>query len=129
MALSIEDSHAIAQLLHRYCHNADYNPPEAMRAIFTADAVFGIGAMNVRCEGLEAILAFFTNTRGAMPPSQHVINNLVIEGDGDAAQSCSYLQLVSTIEGAPRITMTGRYMDTLRRTADGWRLAQRMVTN
>lgn len=129
MALNLEDCHAIEQLLHRYCHNADYSLPEAMRAIFTEDAVFELGAMNVRCEGFEAILAFFQNARGSMPPAQHVINNLVLEGDGDSAQSSCYIQVITTVDGEPRIMMTGRYIDTLQRTADGWRLARRIVSN
>lgn len=129
MALSIEDCYAIEQLLHRYCHNADYNPPEAMRKLFTDDAVFEIGAMNVRCEGLEAILAFFNHARGSFPPSQHVTSNLVIEGEGDNAQCSSYLQMVTIVDGTAQIGITGRYMDKLRRTADGWRLSERTIVS
>ena len=129
MALDIEDRYEIEQLLHRYCHNADYSTPDAMRSIFTEDAVFELGAMNVRCEGIDAILAFFHNARGSMPPSQHVINNLVLEGDGDSAQSSCYMQLLSTVDAKVQIAMNGRYMDTLRRTPAGWRLAQRIITN
>lgn len=127
MPLNIEDCYAIEQLLRRYCHNADYNPPEAMRRLFTDDAVFEIGAMNVRCEGLEAILAFFNHARGSFPPSQHVTSNLVIEGDGDDAQCSSYVQMVTTVDGKTQISMVGRYIDKLRRTTDGWRLAERIV--
>lgn len=129
MALNIEDRYQIEQLLHRYCHNADFSKPEAMRAIFIEDAVFELGAMNVRCEGIESILAFFSNARGTMPPSQHVISNLVLEGDGDTAQSSCYMQLFSQVDGEIRVAMMGRYLDTLQRTPEGWRLAQRIVSS
>ena len=88
MALDIQDKFAIEELLRRACYNADYNPPESMRAIYTPDAVFEVPAMDISCRGIDNIIAFFTQSR---------------------------------------VVSVGRYLDTLERTADGWRLAHRSV--
>jgi ketosteroid isomerase-like protein len=127
MALDIHDKFAIEELLRRCCYNADYNPPESMREIFTSDAVFEVPAMDIRCEGIDNMIAFFTQSRAGFPSARHVINNVVIEGDGDTAKSSAYLQVLRTDEGAIGVVSVARYLDTLKRTAAGWRLAHRTV--
>ena len=127
MALDIQDKFAIEELLRRCCYNADYNPPESMREIFTPDAVFEVPAMDISCQGIDNMIAFFTQSRAGFPSARHVINNVVVEGDGDTAKSSAYLQVLRTDEGAIGVVSVARYLDTLKRTAAGWRLAHRTV--
>jgi ketosteroid isomerase-like protein len=127
MALDIQDKFAIEELLRRACYNADYNPPESMRAIYTSDAVFEVPAMDISCQGIDNIIAFFTQSRAGFSSARHIINNVVVEGDGDSAKSSAYLQVLRTDGGATAIVSVARYLDTLKRTADGWRLAHRSV--
>ena len=48
----------------------------------------------------------------------------VVSGEGDEATGRCYLTVL--IAGAqPQLLMTGRYRDTLRRSADGWRFVRR----
>ena len=54
MALDIPDRLAIQELLERYCHNADYNPPERMREMFASDGIFEVPAMELRFEGVDS---------------------------------------------------------------------------
>ena len=95
MALDIPDRLAIQELLERYCHNADYNPPERMREMFASDGIFEVPAMELRFEGVDSIIAFFKLSRENNSSARHVISNIVIEGDGDRAKSSSYLQVLS----------------------------------
>jgi hypothetical protein len=47
-----------------------------------------------------------------------------VTGDGDGATGRSYLTVL--VAGAqPQVLMTGRYRDTLRREAGGWRFVRR----
>jgi uncharacterized protein (TIGR02246 family) len=128
MALSQQDKAAITELLNLYCHNADYNPPERMRDLFAPEGVFEVPAMNLHFAGVDAIIAFFTASREADASARHVISNIVIEGDGDRATSCAYLQVISLAGGQASTVAFGRYLDTLRRDADGqWRLVHRHI--
>jgi len=127
MALELEDVLAIQDLLHRYSHNADYNAPERMREVFTADASFEVPAMGLRFEGVEDIIAFFTTSREANARARHVISNAVIEGAGDSATSCAYLQVLEVQETTVATVALGRYFDELVRTPAGWRLRSRRV--
>lgn len=127
MALAIQDRLAIQELLERYCHNADYNPPERMRDMFAADGIFEVPAMELRFEGIESIIAFFKLSRESNSSARHVISNIVIEGDGDQAKSAAYLQVLSVRGNEITPLGFGRYLDQFRRYPDGWRLQHRLV--
>ena len=127
MALDLANRFAIQELLHRYCHIADYDAPEAMREVFTADAVFEVPTMNIRFEGIDNIIAFFRHSRAGFGGARHIISNVVIEGDGSAAASTAYLQVVN-VDGDPKsIVSFGRYTDRLQHTPQGWRFTHRLV--
>lgn len=127
MALDLAQRLAIEHLLNRYCYCADYDPPESMRELFTSDAIFEIPAMNVRCEGIDNIIAFFRSSREVNAGARHVISNLLIEGEGEVANSSAYLQVIQTQGEGNSIAAVGRYVDVLQRDSDGWRLKHRTV--
>ena len=57
-----------------------------------------------------------------------LVNNMVIDGDGDQATMRCYLQLFKTGSGGPAtLVTTARYEDTLRRVDGAWRFASRTV--
>jgi hypothetical protein len=127
MALDLADRLAIEDLVNLYCHNADYNPPESMRDIFIPEAVWEVPAMDLRCEGIDAIVAFFTQSRAGFGSARHVISNLIVQGDGDHATASCYLQVIKVDEEPKQIVSFGRYQDELVRTAEGWRLRHRLI--
>ena len=126
MALSFQDQIEIQQLLARYTHCADLQPPESMRDVFTEDGVFKVEMMDIEVSGIENIITFFTDMRAATPHMRHICSNLLIEGDGDTATARSYLQVINT-EGGAKIEALAYYSDTLVRTSKGWRLSSRAV--
>lgn len=127
MALDLADRLAIEDLVNLYCHNADYNPPESMRDVFIPEAVWEVPAMDLRCEGIDAIVAFFTQSRAGFGSARHVISNLIVQGDGDHATASCYLQVIKVDEDPKQIVSFGRYQDEFVRTAAGWRLRHRLI--
>ena len=118
----------IQELLNRYSHNADFEPPERMRELFSEDAVFEVPAMGLRFAGIDAIIAFFHSARATKPDVRHVISNAVIEGAGDSATSSAYLQIIDQNEGLWRLAGLGRYQDKILRGKDGkWRFTHRHI--
>ncbi len=127
MALDIADRLAIENLISLYCHHADYDPPESMREVFVPDAVWEVPAMDLRCEGIDAIVGFFTQSRAGFGSARHVTSNLVVQGDGDHATANCYLQVIKVDEDPKPVVSFGRYQDELVRTAEGWRFRHRKV--
>ena len=128
MTLEPLEKLAINELLVRYSHNADFEPPESMRDLFTRDAVFDVPAMGLSFTGVDAIIAFFHSARETKPGVRHVISNIVVEGARDSATSCAYLQILEQNEGRWQCVGFGRYQDKLSRGSDGrWRFAHRHI--
>ncbi|MEX2373109.1 MAG: nuclear transport factor 2 family protein [Dehalococcoidia bacterium] len=121
MALNTDDRIAIQDLLARYNHAIDGGDAVAWAATFTSDGTFESGGRTH--EGTEALTAFAGQFAERMAGSRHWNNNLVIEGDGDAATMHCYLILVRNKE----VVTTARYEDTLRRVDGAWRFASRRV--
>ena len=82
-----------------------------------------------RLKGFPAILE---RTRTALDPltaTQHLLGTMVAEVDGDAARSVCYFQAQHVRTGAAggeTYIIAGRYADTLARTADGWKITERI---
>ena len=88
--LRIEDIEAIKQLKARYCYICDDNHnPDHITEIFTEDGVWegrGIG----KAEGSAAIKALFLRFQEAISFSQHMVQNPIIEVNGDQAHATWY---------------------------------------
>ena len=75
-------------------------------------------------------LAWLDRALESWPVNLHVVSNAIIEIDGDSATSRCYFYAPMGRE-APEggqfvITNAGRYLDRLIRTADGWRIVERV---
>jgi len=120
--LETHDIVAIQQLTARYGHIVDAREWKLLGEIFTIDGIFDVTAFHAgRQEGLAAVIAFFE--RAAHPPAHHATNLYVYE-DGGAVRAQSKYAVPS--EGGK--LFGGDYHDTLMRTANGWRLRERIVT-
>jgi uncharacterized protein (TIGR02246 family) len=122
----LDDVEEIRQLLARYCHLGDSLDTNALAECFTDDAV--MDANGVRTVGRDAIREAAEAYRPvyAATPLRHVTTNILIETDGDEAQSSSYYMLLAT--GAqPRVLRIGTYHDRLRRVAGRWLFSERVA--
>lgn len=111
------DKVEITELMTRYCFAVDFRDLESLRSVFTPDVdatyvLRPVGLDDVVLEGVDAVIAWLDSVLPAVDESmpRHAMTNHLIELDGDAARSRSYLA-----------SGTGVYTVEHVRTADGWR--------
>ena len=126
MTLSTDDIVEIQQLAAAYCHLIDSAQGDRFAKLFSPDGVFEIVDLSTATghEELAANAEMFTQF---MPGGRHIVQNQWIEGDGDTATMRCYLSNVRVGE-RPEAIQTGRYVDDVVRTAEGWRFARRTLT-
>lgn len=121
----LEDIQEITQLRARYCQALDDGHWEALADTFTADGAF-IGLSTAR--GREEMLDFFPTLNASTVTSWwHFSSNETVEIDGDTAHGVTWLLQPCVVEGESQLA-AGRYTDSMIRTADGWRFAERRVS-
>ena len=126
MGLSTADRLEILELVARYNHTMDGRDAEAWAACFTPDGVFD-GGPRLQAEGRAGLVAFMERLIARDIPALHWVNNIVIEGAGDAARMTLYLLVIDLRGDAPRPSHFGVYHDELTRTAEGWRFRKRRL--
>lgn len=125
----LEAIEEIRVLKARYADVCDTGyDPERMRPLFTADAFWDGGERFGRYEGVDAICGFFAEVSSQITWALHYMVAPVIEvaDDLQTATASWYLLEPCTIvaDGAPRaMLITGRYADSYRRKADGWKIS------
>jgi ketosteroid isomerase-like protein len=125
----LADRQEIAELCARYAIALDTRDWELLESCFAPAPVFV--HPGGRLEGFAAIL---DRTRTALAPltaTQHLLGTMVAEVDGDTARSVCYFQAQHVRAGTPggdTYIIAGRYADMLTRTADGWRITERVQT-
>ncbi len=128
MPLPVEDVLAIEKLLADYNHAIDFGDADAFAGMFVEDGVLDTGQGPT--EGRAALKEFAGALPGMVPGLRHLISNVSIDGDGDAATTKAYLQGWLTAGGAgeARLIISGVYRDTLRREDGQWRFVTRNLT-
>ena len=80
--------------------------------------------------GYQAIEDTCRATLTPLTASQHLIGNVTVTLDGDAADCVSYLQAQHVKTGTPggdNFIIAGRYRDRFVRTDEGWRIQERRL--
>ena len=145
MSLSANDRADIVELSTRYCHAADYGEWDELLRLFAPDAHFEslLSSWSVhrdiqpnlylRLVGAAQIRAFFTAGGNRQPvegdkvvmlhvPSAHSI----VQATGQSATTNCYFTFYH-LEGPPRMTAYGRYVDRFSKIAGKWKIAHRSV--
>ena len=117
------DEKAIVDLTIAYAWALDGNDYERLRDVFVPEAFAMLGK---ECHGIDEIIARVDAALTDLDQSQHIVSNHQVEVDGDSATCRCYFQAQHTYGGANFI-VAGRYLDELRRTADGWRIVHRVL--
>jgi 3-phenylpropionate/cinnamic acid dioxygenase small subunit len=129
----LEDRVAINDLIIRYAEAVDNHDDDALASCFTDDAGATFAGVPVPGRGGAAIVAFLASLPGgaagtaAPMKTSHLFTNVVINLDGDQAEARSRAAVYS-VRGTPeqvRVRGIG-YLDRMRRTPDGWRIANRV---
>jgi uncharacterized protein (TIGR02246 family) len=121
------DRQEIADLCVRYTSALDTRDWQRLASCFTADPVFV--HPGGRLEGFPAILARTSAALDPLDATQHLLGNVVVAVEGDTATATSYFQAQHVRAGTPggdTYLIAGSYADTLVRTAEGWRIAERV---
>lgn len=124
---TLQDRQEIADLCVRYTTALDTVDWELLRSCFVEAPVFV--HPGGRLEGWEAILARTSAALSPLDVTQHLLGNITAEVDGDRATSRCYFQAQHVrydTPGGNTYVIAGRYTDRLERTADGWRIAERV---
>ena len=128
----ISDRLELMDLMVRYSHAIDTRRWDELDDVFTPDAHIDYTAFGGPEGSLAEIKEFLSSTLSGFPAYQHLLANPELRIDGDAATGrtmCFNPMGVARPEGEsgePRLFFCGLwYLDTFRRTEDGWRIATR----
>jgi 3-phenylpropionate/cinnamic acid dioxygenase small subunit len=125
----IADRLAIDDLLTRYAFAVDAKDWDLYASCFTTDARIDYTASGGIAGTLPEVRAWLAEVMDFFPICQHVVANRTIVVAGDSATSRSYLfnpMVVGERETGGLFLEGGVYRDRIARTADGWRIAERI---
>jgi 3-phenylpropionate/cinnamic acid dioxygenase small subunit len=129
----------IHSLLSRLAHLADEGELSEYLDLFTPDAVWEMrdtaptGASAERRVGRDDIATGVVERRaggmqGPGTATRHVVTTVDVQvQSSDEARSVAYWMFYRDTDAVPQLIAIGRYDDVIRRTADGWRLAHRVI--
>ncbi len=127
---AIQDRLEIENLMHLYAEMVDRRDWKMMDRIFALEATIDYTGSGGRKGPFRETLAWLDRALESWPINLHAISNLIVEIDGDLAQSRCYFYapMARDTTGGEQfvITNAGRYVDRLVRTADGWRIVERI---
>jgi hypothetical protein len=129
------DRAAIHDLLTRYFQGLDRGDPVQVRSCFTDDARAHYDR-RTPTTGLDALVASLQNFNRlqdeTMKVTTHFMGNLVyrrLEGDAAETETNAIALLVEPRDGRDMVAVRSlRYLDRMRREADGWRISERIHT-
>jgi ketosteroid isomerase-like protein len=127
---TVADNLAIQSVKALYCEGADCLPSDPARAealltqVFTEDVAADYASGEV-LQGRAAVLDFLLNRIGKSRDwVWHSIHTPRIELDGDKATAYWTIIALMKAKGSTKTEQaTGRYVDVLRRTSDGWKIS------
>ena len=125
MALSLEDRFAISELLARYFHATDARDCEAIAAMFAPDGVLEVeGSWQARGRKQIADAERPVHPRA---PRRHLVNSLVIDGNGSTANCTAS---VAVVETGGNLRVSGRFISKLaKRREGGWQIVLQRYEN
>lgn len=124
----VEDRFAIQDLAVRYCHLVDEADVDGVTSLFTVDATFRTASGQSKGSGSDGIETHFAGRFEVLGPTNHFVHGHVVDfddTDDDLATGTVYSHAEVSHDGTGRLAAL-RYHDVYRRTADGWKFADRL---
>ena len=130
----LSDRAEIQDLIVRYGWAIDTKDWELLDTIFTPDAFLDYSSNPGGAKGVyPEARAWLADVLRYFPVTQHLMANTQVSLDGDRATARTMVynpQGAATRSGKPHFFYVGaRYDDELVRTADGWKISQRVETS
>lgn len=130
-AFTLEDRIAVQELVHRFAHCSDFADLEGLTKLYTPDVVTEMDGQKIRFEGIAAQVEHARKSDEVSGgKNRHYFFNMIVDGSGDSG-TASYFFLNVYAGREPmkaRIICSGRQVDTVRRTGQGWKIAHRRVS-
>jgi SnoaL-like domain len=130
MVKELRDRDEIGRLIRTYAHGIDRRDWNLVRSCFSDDAE----AQGSRDTGpIEPYLAAMRPGVEFYPTTMHFMGNQLIELNGDTATVETYAVAyhwkgeVAGSEHPENLVVGVRYLDTVQRRAEGWRITRRQV--
>ena len=123
------DRQEIDDLLTRYATAVDTKDWDLYETVFTEDAFIDYESAGGIKGKLPEIRAWLEKTMAMFPMTQHVVCNRVVELDGDKATARSVFYNPMGLPSEEKMVLFfdgGYYNDQLVKTADGWRIRERI---
>jgi ketosteroid isomerase-like protein len=118
----MNDRQDITDLISRLGRWLDDKQFDEARTVLTEDVT--VSTPGGQAEGIERVVA--QASRNHQVPTQHLITNVLVDIDGDAATATA--NLLVTFAGTVLERQGERYAFGASRTPDGWRLSRIEVT-
>ena len=116
------DKQAITEVIHRYCRGVDRSDRDLINSVYHDDALDNHGIWKGKGVDFSAwMLPQLTETK-----TSHMVTNLSIELQGDAAFTEAYCFTVSEDTNG-RLTVFCRYVDRFEKRNNEWKIANRVV--
>lgn len=125
----IADRIEIDDVLTRYAAALDAKDWDLFSTCFTPDAAIDYTAAGGIKGTLSEVRAWLAEVMVRFPMTQHLVTNRSVHVDGDAATCRSCLFNPMGVQADDEMVLFfegGYYRDRLRRTADGWRIVERI---
>jgi ketosteroid isomerase-like protein len=127
----------IRNVLARVAQHYDSNEEEPYIRLFAEDAVWEmadnprtgqIGSVRQgRAEIAEGLRERHQAAQADGKARMHFVATSAVTVSGDEASATSYFQLLLLDHAGVNLQSAGRYLDSMRRTDDGWKLAARVI--
>jgi 3-phenylpropionate/cinnamic acid dioxygenase small subunit len=128
-AREVSDRIQIQDVLMGYAQAVDERDWDALAAAFTSDAMLDYTAFGGPRGSVQDAVEWLMRALAVIAASQHLLSNIRVRVDGDEATATAEVfspLAIDRPDGGRTIMLTGgSYVDRLRRTDDGWRIAER----
>ncbi|HWH26783.1 MAG TPA: nuclear transport factor 2 family protein [Pseudolysinimonas sp.] len=132
-ALSADDRIAIHELTTAYGVHHDQLDFESLHACFTADASYLMkvadGTVHGPRLGADAIISQIKTFKASQTDRRrhHISNIQVSARDANTAEVTSYVLVSAVADQQLSLITVGTYTDVVTRTADGWRISEKVL--
>jgi ketosteroid isomerase-like protein len=116
------DIEELRALRLRYHDAINENRPGDIAELFTEDGEVDFGYLGATA-GRAKVARFFGRVGDVLESVTQFVHNHVVTVDGDEGTGSSYLEAKTVSKGVAH-RVAGRYLDTYRRTPEGWRFAR-----